>query len=740
MLKLLQNSHLLAIVITSLLLSACGSGPDNAGSLAGQIAAPAAGQELPWPEDIVAPRSISDSSVELLGSEYTEVGGGAHSASTVCKLNNGSAPWAIYSMGGFNFATLDSVRIDFNKLAGEGTFLYIAAANYQTNRWQWFVTIDNGPYTFTPANAADYYSPLGNVHLALLRTGPATIDVQKLTFFRTNEGNVSAPENLISDEQLPEYIGLTWDAVAGVAGYNVYRSRFPNLSDVIKITDELLLVNEYDDTAPLNGIIYYYYVTAVAGAESPPSNVVDIFAPLIDMAAPQNPHVISSTVTSVTIGWDWNEGELGPAPVNGFNVYLKAEPNFNLDPLGLIEVKKTSSLARSATVFGLAEDSLYYYRICGVTFNSARGRMTDDLPALTGEIWDWTEVNVIGNGNVPIKALETGSQISAIYFSEPTQPGDPSGINFAQGTGSNWTVSSCGLDGGSESFSNYLDLDERGGNFLISAYDNIDLDLYASFGSPSAGWTKEFVADGTKVGQFDVPSAGNHGTCAITDDAYNILHKDYYANMTYIHSRPLAGGAWDRTDVRAFTENGFPVELEMKSIGSALNFLYFDYEVHELFYGTGLNPLAMDQITDNALTGSPNKGLGTDLYLLPSGWVTPCYDATNKDLYLLRQNGANWDSENLAVQAGSSSGYGNHARLTGYKTGLICVYLSNSNKWFASVYDGTDWYQQQMLLPFNPGTEADIAVINDVPYFLVENNDESKIYCITGNLPPIGNV
>ena len=731
--KLLRHCRRLAIITLSLMLCACGS---TDGTLVGFNAESVARQpevQPGWPPAEAVQRSLSSDSVEQLGSDFAEVGGGAHAASTVCKLNNGIAPWAIYSLAGFNFVQLDSVRIDFNKLVGEGTVMYIGVANYSTNRWQWFQTPNNGPYTFTPVNGADYYSPLGNFHIALLRTGPATIDVQKLTFFRSGEENVPAPQNLRSDNQVKEYISLLWDAVPGVIGYNVYRARVRDLSDVQKVNTEVVLTNSYEDPAPLNGLIYYYYVTAITAVESPPSNVVDIFSPNIDMPAPQNPRVVSSTPTTVTIGWDWDEEVLGPPPAKGFRIYMKAEPDFNLDLLGLFEVSKPSPAAREGTITGLVEGSLYYYRICGVTVINERGRMTDDLPAVTGETWNWTNVSPIAAGGARITALETGGDISVVWH-------EFGSVVFARGLADNWSFGPCGLQGGAEFFEHFLDIDESGGDYLISTFDSKKLDLYASFGNPTDGWTKEFVAAGyTKDPNLESPSAGNHCKAAITADNYNIIHKDVNAEWTYMATRPRAGGSWSKTEVRSFVERDYPLEYDMKRNGDELKFLLFSYEDHELYSGLGPAPYQITQISDNM---GANNGIHLDMCLTPGGWVTPSYDTTNKDLYLLRENGSAWDSEDIKVQPGNSSGYGRNARIANYKTGLICVYLNSdiNPQWYSSVFDGTEWFTQKMLLPLNPGTDADIAVIDDIAYFIVPDKDEHMVYCVTASLPPIGNV
>src|SRR5690606_37618883 len=129
------------------------------------------------------------------------------------------------------------------------------------------------------------------------------------------------------------------------------------------------------------------------------------------------------------------------------------------------------------------------------------------------------------------------------------------------------------------------------------------------------GWTTEFVADGTG-GSFESPSAGNYCTAAIAGGSFHILHEDIYANMTFMHSRPMAGGGWTRTDVRAVPDENYPLELEMKSAGNVVEFLYFSYEDHELYHGIGPSPYEITQLTDNM---GVNKGISLDLVMTPSG-------------------------------------------------------------------------------------------------------------------------
>ncbi|MEZ5336767.1 MAG: fibronectin type III domain-containing protein [bacterium] len=711
-----------------LLLGSCASSGQSQPALEQEIVP--AGEVLPgWPPHDLPGRSASDDSVEVPGSDFDSAGGGAHAVSTVCKLNDGSAPWAIYGMGSFDQVELGSIQVDYNILSGAGTVLYIGMANYQQDRWEWFSTTQNGSFTFIPVNHAHYVSASGNVHIALLRTGPATIDIQKLSFNRIGDISVLTPQNLRYDELTPENTGLLWDPVAGATGYNVFLSRYPDLSSPIQLNTEPVTVPEFDYTPGIRGVIFYYYVTALGTTESAPSDYIDLFAPTIDMPEPQNPRIVESTPDSLIVGWDWDTETYGPEPANGWYVYVKAQKDFNLDPV-IFTKYRSSPGHRTATFTGLETGTLYFYRVVGASINSSRGRMTDDLPAITGNYWDWTQASPIANGTEPIRAVATGNEASAVWF-------DSGSVVFAQGIADNWSADSCGLDAGDEYFSNYLDISERNGNYIVSTYDSVALDLYASTGGPG-NWTSEFIADGfTSDPTKQVPAAGHHGDCAVSDDSYAILYKDWYADMTYTQTRPIAGGSWTRDNVRPLTRD-YPVGLCIQANGNNMEFLYFDYEAHELLFGAGPAPYSINQISDNQ---GANIGIAPDLVMTAGGWVSVSYDVTNDDLYLLRQNGSSWDLEDIAVVPGTSSGYGRNARLEPFRDGLLAVFLDDANHWNAAVFDGTEWFQQAMLLPLiQPSTGAELVVVNDVPYFLVRelsnsSPDKGKVICITGVIP-----
>jgi hypothetical protein len=100
----------------------------------------------------------------------------------------------------------------------------------------------------------------------------ATIDpnplLDALEIFYTGSVPPAAPTNLQATPG-DARVDLTWDAVAGVAGYNLYRTDTAG-GDLAKVNPTLLTAMSYADTKVVNGTLYYYHVRSVSadGLES----------------------------------------------------------------------------------------------------------------------------------------------------------------------------------------------------------------------------------------------------------------------------------------------------------------------------------------------------------------------------------------------------------------------------------------------------------------------------------------
>jgi fibronectin type 3 domain-containing protein len=88
-------------------------------------------------------------------------------------------------------------------------------------------------------------------------------------------------------------VGLTWSAVAGATGYDVYRGTKSG-GETLLTAGTNISTTSFTDTGVVNGTQYYYYVTAVKGnLQSGPSNEV--------VATPQNV-TTSSLVLAISAG------------------------------------------------------------------------------------------------------------------------------------------------------------------------------------------------------------------------------------------------------------------------------------------------------------------------------------------------------------------------------------------------------------------------------------------------------
>src|SRR5436190_12273105 len=180
---------------------------------------------------------------------------------------------------------------------------------------------------------------------------------------------VAAPSGLAVTGTTNDSASLTWNAVSGVAAYNVYRNGS-------KVNGAPVAVTNYTDNGLSSGTSYSYFVKSVTStnAESPPSSSVTAtttgIAPLI--VPPANLTVSGKTDTTVTLAWNAVNGAAGYNVYDATNVggpWTKA----NTDPV----------TATSYTVTSLAPSTAYFFVARAVAGGGAESADSNQVSATT---------------------------------------------------------------------------------------------------------------------------------------------------------------------------------------------------------------------------------------------------------------------------------------------------------------------------------------------------------------------
>ncbi|MBK9714868.1 MAG: alpha-amylase [Kouleothrix sp.] len=287
-----------------------------------------------------------------------------------------------------------------------------------------YVVGAGGPSTITVTNGQINGSIGANSALVLLTGNTDLQPPAAPTGLHATEGNAQ--------------VGLTWSAVSGAAGYNVYRSPVSG-GGWVKINGSLVTGTSFTDTGLENARSYYYAVTALdsAGNESKPSAEVKALPHLtIGWANLQWPptltHTISATNRTDTVyGQAWIDGvtsqagatkslvaQLGFGPSNsnpaGNAQWSWVDASFNGDSGNNDEFK--ASLLPDQTG---SYDYAYRYSTTG------------------GRDWVYADLDGIGNGYSPAQAGKL-TVVASGDTSAPAVPGNlhviaasPAGIELA---------------------------------------------------------------------------------------------------------------------------------------------------------------------------------------------------------------------------------------------------------------------------------------------------------------------
>jgi hypothetical protein len=255
----------------------------------------------------------------------------------------------------------------------------------------------------------------------------------------------AAPTGVVATPFSATQIDLSWTAVSGATGYNIYKGTAAGVTAVAakKVNAVSVAATTFSSTGLFGAIPYFYVVTAVnsagesiASAEvtattsAVPAGVVIPVAPTtffemfrIQQTATGIPAPLSGQIPIVA---------MGSLNATGFNVYRSTTPGFVIGAANLIGYKPSTIQLLSYTDTGLAPATRYYYKITAL---NAAG----ESPA-SPEFATVTPLSIVGVGTGLTLAPAFGTMAS-VPSSIPYQGGFLLPANF----GGN-LLSSIGMD------------------------------------------------------------------------------------------------------------------------------------------------------------------------------------------------------------------------------------------------------------------------------------------------------
>lgn len=723
----------LAVALLLSSLTGCGGSPGPAAPAADPLfpdpGIPLA--VLPFPNDLATvERQASDDTVTLLGRDWHEKSESAVEIGSTLSLNDGESAWGIYALGGFGQVQPGSVYASFFTEDDMPCRIFLGVADFASGHWRFMdAGKDDASYTF-PAGG-NYTSPSGNCYVVVLRSGDGKAKLYELIFGRVGNTNLESPAGLSATAD-PGLVSLDWLPVNGAVGYNVYRAYDRKFTDQVKLNAVPVAEDSYADSWLVNGEMYFYRVTAVAAIESKYSNALGVFVPAVDLPAPQNLRVLEVGDFHFRIAWDWE----GASPAS-WAVYMANAPDFNLEPP---TVKKDilQGGTREYTFSNLDPGRLYFVRMAAKDSSGRHGRMTEALPCLTGDQWEWYDIEEIGDGKEPICAVIADDKICASYMLDHVvhvARNSGAGLPWiVEGTDLDRTVSAPGEEPVGDGFSSFLDIDYRDGTYLITSVTSQTLDYYSAIGAPGVGWDVQLIDKGIGGG-LCAPAAGLFCSAAISDNGYNGAGLDACPGKYCHYSRAYGKDKeWIKQEIRTVPE-GWPLEFDMETLDGKLFGGLYDYSLRQLYLWSEQN--GFSQVTDNPDGWTYGLQYG-DLERVDGKWTLTAYYGYERNLIMLQDIGDPvWEQTIITNSEDYRTGRG--ARMEPFRDGLVVVYMGGAIRdWYCSVLHGNgEWETQLMKIgEIDAYERADLKVLNDKPVLIVADKITQKVYAIRGNIPP----
>ncbi|RMF72729.1 MAG: hypothetical protein D6738_10490, partial [Acidobacteria bacterium] len=216
------------------------------------------------------------------------------------------------------------------------------------------------------------------------------------------------PANTTATPTAPNTITVSWDAVPGAAGYNVYRSDGACPGGDFRLVGKVDAPATSFDDSPVSGGSTYSYVVRTRDAEnciSDPSNCADATATGDCLLPPSFAGLVSVTddgtdPCGLTLSWDPATSGCAMFPDVTYAVYRSTDPAFTPGPDNLLASCVTGTTYHDANVAG---DITYHYVVRAEDSRGGGG----EGPCNGGNIED----NTVVRSGTP-----TGDQFSAGTF------------------------------------------------------------------------------------------------------------------------------------------------------------------------------------------------------------------------------------------------------------------------------------------------------------------------------------
>lgn len=157
------------------------------------------------------------------------------------------------------------------------------------------------------------------------------------------------------------FLKWTNDFSGTITGYNIYRSSagLDGFGSAIAVTDY-----QYIDTEVINGITYYYKISAVYNGEG----AFSVTKTVIPFAAPFAPKNLSATAAGSDVSLLWSDSNIrGTYDIAGYNIYRATAASGIYIP---VSGSQPTTTVTSYTDVGLIQGKRYYYKVIALDINS----------------------------------------------------------------------------------------------------------------------------------------------------------------------------------------------------------------------------------------------------------------------------------------------------------------------------------------------------------------------------------